>query len=76
MKIGVRLVCMVLVALPLGLAQAQSGDKVEHIPLPNPDIPIAAAVVVPAGYDTIYDRDVRRHQDADDLGPATDFRHS
>jgi enamine deaminase RidA (YjgF/YER057c/UK114 family) len=33
---------------------AQSPDKVEHIPLPNPDIPIAAAVVVPAGYDTIY----------------------
>ena len=35
-------------------AQAQSGEKVEHIPLGNPDIPIAAAVIVPAGYDTIY----------------------
>jgi len=35
-------------------AFAQSADKVEHVPLPNPDIPIAAAVVVPAGYDTVY----------------------
>ena len=35
-------------------ATAQSGEKVERIPLGNPDIPISAAVVVPAGYDTIY----------------------
>lgn len=55
MKIVLRLVWVVgLVAVACGLAQAQSVDKVEHIPLPNPDIPIAAAVVVPAGYDTIY----------------------
>ncbi len=36
------------------LSQAQSGDKVEHVPMANPDLPIAAAVAVPAGYDTIY----------------------
>ena len=35
-------------------AVGQSGDKVERITLANPDFPIAAAVVVPAGYDTIY----------------------
>ena len=35
-------------------ASAQSADKVERVPMANPDIPIAAAVVVPAGYDTIY----------------------
>jgi enamine deaminase RidA (YjgF/YER057c/UK114 family) len=35
-------------------AVAQSGDKVERLPMANPDIPIASAVVVPAGYDTIY----------------------
>ena len=35
-------------------AFGQSGDKVERVPLSNPDIPISAAVVVPAGYDTIY----------------------
>src|SRR5271166_4939039 len=35
-------------------ALGQSGDKVERVPLANPDFPISAAVVVPAGYDTIY----------------------
>ena len=35
-------------------AVGQSGDKVERVPLANPDFPISAAVVVPAGYDTIY----------------------
>jgi enamine deaminase RidA (YjgF/YER057c/UK114 family) len=34
--------------------QAQSGEKVERIPLANSDFPISAAVIVPAGYDTIY----------------------
>src|ERR1700727_560576 len=37
-------------------ALAQSGDKVQRIPLPPPnaDFPISAAVVVPPGYETIY----------------------
>jgi enamine deaminase RidA (YjgF/YER057c/UK114 family) len=35
-------------------AAAQSDDKVERVPMANPDIPISAAVVVPAGYDTVY----------------------
>jgi enamine deaminase RidA (YjgF/YER057c/UK114 family) len=35
-------------------AVAQSGDKVERVPLANPNFPISEAVVVPAGYDTIY----------------------
>src|SRR3974377_1721371 len=35
-------------------ALAQSGDKVERIPIPSSDFPISAAVVVPSGYDTIY----------------------
>ena len=35
-------------------AMGQSGDKVERVPMANPDLPIAAAVVVPAGYDTVY----------------------
>jgi enamine deaminase RidA (YjgF/YER057c/UK114 family) len=39
-------------AASLGLCQ--SADKVERIPIPNSDFPISAAVVVPAGYDTIY----------------------
>jgi len=34
-------------------AVAQSADKVERVPA-NPDFPFAAAVVVPAGYDTLY----------------------
>lgn len=33
---------------------AQSGNKVERVPLGDPDFPIAGAVVVPPGYDTIY----------------------
>jgi hypothetical protein len=36
------------------LAVGQSADKVERIPIPNSDFPISAAVVVAAGYDTIY----------------------
>jgi enamine deaminase RidA (YjgF/YER057c/UK114 family) len=35
-------------------ALGQSGNNVERIPIPNSDFPISAAVVVPAGYDTIY----------------------
>jgi enamine deaminase RidA (YjgF/YER057c/UK114 family) len=35
-------------------AVGQSGEKVERIPMANPDLPIAGAVVVPAGYDTVY----------------------
>ena len=46
--------CAALALAASGLALAQSGDKVERIPLANPDIPISSAVVVPAGYDTIY----------------------
>ena len=44
----------IVMLLACGLALAQSGDKVERVPMSNPDIPISAAVVVPAGYDTIY----------------------
>jgi len=40
--------------LACGIALGQSGDKVERMPMGNPDIPISGAVVVPAGYDTIY----------------------
>jgi len=38
------------------VALAQSGDKVQRIPLspPNADFPISAAVVVPPGYETVY----------------------
>jgi enamine deaminase RidA (YjgF/YER057c/UK114 family) len=36
------------------LAQMPASEKVERVPLANPDFPISAAVVVPAGYDTIY----------------------
>lgn len=39
-------------ALPSGFGQAS--EKVERIPLSNPDVPISAAVVVPTGYDTVY----------------------
>ena len=54
-----RVVTMVAIAaVILGCAavsaQGQSGEKVERMPLPNSDFPISAAVVVPAGYDTIY----------------------
>ena len=35
-------------------AVGQTGDKLERVPMPNPDLPIAGAVVVPEGYDTIY----------------------
>jgi enamine deaminase RidA (YjgF/YER057c/UK114 family) len=42
-----------LVMTSIGAA-AQSGDKIDRVPMGNPDLPIAAAVVVPAGYDTIY----------------------
>ncbi len=36
------------------LAQTQANDGVEHVPMANPDLPIAGAVVVPPGYDTVY----------------------
>ncbi len=38
------------------VALAQSGDKVQRIPLPPPnaDFPISAAVIVPPGYETVY----------------------
>jgi len=45
---------LALFLLACGIASAQSSDKLERVPMANPDIPIAAAVVVPAGYDTIY----------------------
>ena len=49
------LVCCSLLALAMcGIAMAQSGEKVERLPMANPDLPIAGAVVVPAGYDTVY----------------------
>jgi enamine deaminase RidA (YjgF/YER057c/UK114 family) len=35
-------------------ALGQASDKVERVAMSNPDIPISAAVIVPAGYDTIY----------------------
>jgi enamine deaminase RidA (YjgF/YER057c/UK114 family) len=46
--------CAVLVLALCATALGQAGDKVEQVPLANPDFPISAAVVVPAGYDTIY----------------------
>jgi enamine deaminase RidA (YjgF/YER057c/UK114 family) len=45
---------LVAIVCPGVSTLAQSSDSVERIPLGNPDIPIAGAVVVPAGYDTIY----------------------
>ena len=49
------LVCCLLFALAMcSVAMAQAGDKVERMPVANPDLPIAGAVVVPAGYDTVY----------------------
>ena len=47
--------CSAVLALAMcGLAVAQAADKVERMPMANPDLPIAGAVVVPAGYDTVY----------------------
>jgi enamine deaminase RidA (YjgF/YER057c/UK114 family) len=46
-----------MVAVVIGAAVAamgQGSDKVERVPLAGSDFPISAAVVVPAGYDTIY----------------------
>jgi len=55
MNTKLRTACLVtLMVLACLAAEAQSADKVERVPLGNPDVPIAAAVVVPAGYDTIY----------------------
>src|SRR3974390_2429248 len=49
------LVCCSLLALAMsGIARAESGEKVERLPMANPDLPIAGGVVVPAGYDTVY----------------------
>lgn len=45
---------LAMVLCPGIAALGQTGEKVERVPMPNPDIPIAAAVVVPEGYDTIY----------------------
>ncbi len=51
----VALCAILAIVLCLGVAAVgQTGDKVERVPMSNPDIPIAAAVVVPEGYDTIY----------------------
>jgi enamine deaminase RidA (YjgF/YER057c/UK114 family) len=53
-----HLICSAIVSVALcgfaTAALAQSSDKVERVPMANPDLPIAGAVVVPAGYDTIY----------------------
>ena len=49
--------CASLLAVLCGAVSSsvgQASDKVDRVPLSNPDIPISAAVVVPAGYDTIY----------------------
>src|SRR5450631_2155062 len=55
---GMRVIAlgaMLMASVCLGVsALAQSNDSVERIPLGNPDLPIAGAVIVPAGYDTIY----------------------
>ena len=49
--------CVVTLAVFCGAVSTcfgQASDKVDRVPMANPDIPISAAVVVPAGYDTIY----------------------
>ena len=51
---AIAVITAALVFLVATAALAQSGDKVERLPMANPDLPIAGAVVVPAGYDTIY----------------------
>jgi len=49
------LCAMLAMVLCVGIAAVgQSGEKVERMPMSNPDLPIAGAVVVPEGYDTIY----------------------
>ena len=53
-KVRVLVGCAVLGMATCGVALAQAGDKVERVPMANPDLPIAGAVVVPAGYDTVY----------------------
>jgi len=47
-------IVLTIVCIANSLSFGQAGEKVERVPLGNPDIPISAAVVVPAGYDTIY----------------------
>jgi enamine deaminase RidA (YjgF/YER057c/UK114 family) len=54
-KAAVRFaVALVVLGCTAVLAQVASDEKVERVPLTNSDFPISAAVVVPAGYDTIY----------------------
>jgi enamine deaminase RidA (YjgF/YER057c/UK114 family) len=45
---------LAVVCIAVSPSFGQATDKVERVPLSNPDIPISAAVIVPAGYDTIY----------------------
>lgn len=47
-------VAVLLVCGAMTSALAQSSEKLERVPMSNPDIPIAGAVVVPDGYDTVY----------------------
>jgi enamine deaminase RidA (YjgF/YER057c/UK114 family) len=55
-KLQLGILALVVMALWCAATAAvgQSTDRVERIPIPNSDFPISAAVVVPAGYDTIY----------------------
>ena len=48
------LVAIVVVGCIAGVAQVPASEKVERVPMANSDFPISAAVIVPAGYDTIY----------------------
>lgn len=52
-NVASAIVALVLLGIAT-VALAQAGDKVERVPMANPDLPIAGAVVVPDGYDTIY----------------------
>lgn len=53
-KVRVFVCCAALALATYSTALGQGNDKVERMPMANPDLPIAGAVVVPAGYDTIY----------------------
>ncbi len=48
------LVAIVTLGCTVLLAQVPASEKVERVPPANSDFPISAAVIVPAGYDTIY----------------------
>jgi enamine deaminase RidA (YjgF/YER057c/UK114 family) len=56
MKPLIRACLLVLagVCLAATTSVAQSSDRIERVPFANPDFPIAGAVVVPPGYDTVY----------------------